>query len=50
MQDGAAEINLNEDRVRRRRWRQMKQIVLQEEQAGPRPPPVQWTTTPHSQD
>lgn len=33
MQDGAAEINLNEDLVRSRRWRQLKLIVLQEEQA-----------------
>lgn len=33
MQDGAAEINLNEDSVRSRRWRQLKLIVLQEEQA-----------------
>lgn len=46
MQDGAAEINLNEDSVRSRRWRQLKLIVLQEEQApngcgvagGPAPP------------
>lgn len=42
MQDGAAEINLNEDFVRSRRWRQIKLIVLQEEQApdGGGPPPV----------
>lgn len=33
MQDGAAEINLNEDSVRSRRWRQLKLTVLQEEQA-----------------
>lgn len=57
MQDGAAEINLYEDFVRSRRWRQLKLIVLQEEQApdgrgGPRAArdAVQWTTTPHSQD
>lgn len=41
MQDSAAEINLNEDLVRSRRWRQLKLIVLQEEQApgaaAPRP-------------
>lgn len=45
MQDGAAEINLNEDLVRSRRWRQIKLIVLQEEQARRRrasslPPPL----------
>lgn len=33
MQDSAAEINLNEDLVLSRRWRQLKLIVLQEEQA-----------------
>lgn len=33
MQDGAAEINVNEDSVRSRRRRQLKLIVLQEEQA-----------------
>lgn len=38
MQDGAAEINLNEDLVLSRRWRQLKVIVLKKNKRRRRPP------------
>lgn len=37
MQDGAAEINLNEDLVLSRRWRQLKVIVLKKNKRRRRP-------------
>lgn len=51
MQDGAAEINVNEELVRSgARWRrQLKLMVLQEQQAPGAARPVQWTTDYSSQ-